>query len=178
MLAELSYFFRVLCAKEVSPTVIEDMEKVAPELICKLEKMFPPSFFVPMAHMILHLPTEVRMGGPVQGHWMYGTERQQKNLRLKSRNKCKIEASIAEAFIIEEVANVITTYYPADVPTMHNPVARYNTGNQEHQSELSLFKGKLGTSGSHKSQLLSAEVWANITMYVLTNLEETKQYRK
>ena len=37
VLAELSYFFRVLYTKEVSPTVIEDMEKVAPELICKLE---------------------------------------------------------------------------------------------------------------------------------------------
>ena len=69
VLAELSYFFRVLCAKELSPTVIDEMEKVAPELICKLEAMFPPSFFVPMAHMILHLPTEARMGGPVQGRW-------------------------------------------------------------------------------------------------------------
>src|SRR5664279_325642 len=56
VLADLSYFFRILCAKEVSRPVIKEMEALAPELICKLEKMFPPSFFVPMAHMILHLP--------------------------------------------------------------------------------------------------------------------------
>ena len=177
VLAELSYFFRVLCAKELSPTVIEEMEKLAPELICKLEMMFPPSFFVPMAHMILHLPTEARMGGPVQNRWMYGMERQQKNMRLKSRNKYKIEASIAEAVIIEEVANVITMYYPPDVPTMHNPVSRYNTGNLEHQSELSLFKGQLGTSGSHKVFELSPQVWATITLYVLINLREVWDYQ-
>ena len=176
VLAELSYFFRILCAKEISPTVIDEMEKAAPELICKLEAMFPPSLFVPMAHMILHLPTEARMGGPVQGRWMYAPERLMKTLRQKCGNKCKIEASIAEAFIIEEVANVITTYFPPDVPTMHNPVARYNA--HEQKSELSLFKGKLGTSGGKVMQELSVDVWTNVTMYVLTNLQEAKEYQK
>src|SRR5664279_4354477 len=67
VLAELSYFFRVLSAKEVSPTVIKEM---ALELLCKLERIFPPGFFVPMVHMILHLPTGARIGGPVQNRWM------------------------------------------------------------------------------------------------------------
>ena len=62
--AELSYFFRVLCAKELSPGVLEEMEELALELICKLEKIFPPGFFNPMQHLILHLPIEVRLGGP------------------------------------------------------------------------------------------------------------------
>ena len=93
VLAELSYFFCVLCAKEVSPTVIDDMEKQAPELLCKLEKIFPPGFFNPMEHMILHLPSEVRMGGPVQNRWCYVLERMQKTLQAKCRNKRRIEAS-------------------------------------------------------------------------------------
>jgi hypothetical protein len=29
---------------------------------CKLEKIFPPGFFNPMQHLILHLPYEARMG--------------------------------------------------------------------------------------------------------------------
>jgi hypothetical protein len=62
-LAELSFFFRQLCAKEISPTVIQDLEKMTPVLICKLEMIFPPSFFNPMQHFILHLPSEVRLGG-------------------------------------------------------------------------------------------------------------------
>jgi len=63
VLAELSFFFRQLCAKELSLTVIEEMERMAPVLLCKLEKIFPPGFFNPMQHMILHLPYEARMGG-------------------------------------------------------------------------------------------------------------------
>jgi hypothetical protein len=63
-LSELSYFFRQLCAKELSRTVVADLERLAPVLLCKLEKIFPPGFFNPMQHLILHLPYEARMGGP------------------------------------------------------------------------------------------------------------------
>ena len=48
VLAELSYFFRQLCAKELSWTVIADLERMAPVLLYKLEKIFPPGFFNPM----------------------------------------------------------------------------------------------------------------------------------
>ena len=63
VLAELSHFFRTLCAKEVCPEKIKEMHKKAPELICKLEKIFPPGFFTPMTHLILHLANEVLLGG-------------------------------------------------------------------------------------------------------------------
>ena len=63
VLAELSHFFRTLCAKEVSKDVIEKLHKKAPELIVKLEKIFPPGFFTPMTHLILHLANEVLLGG-------------------------------------------------------------------------------------------------------------------
>jgi hypothetical protein len=109
--AELSYFFRQLCAKELSRTVVADLERMAPVLLCKLEKILPPGFFNPMEHMILHLPYEARMGGPVQGRWCYPIERCLKVLRKKCGNKSKIEASIAEAYIHEEVSNFTTTYY-------------------------------------------------------------------
>ena len=65
VLAELSFFFRQLCAKEISRTVAQDLEKAAHVLLCKLEKIFPPGFFLPMQHLIVHLPSEARLGGPV-----------------------------------------------------------------------------------------------------------------
>jgi hypothetical protein len=43
--------------------VVADLERMAPVLLCKLEKILPPGFFNPMEHMILHLPYEARMGG-------------------------------------------------------------------------------------------------------------------
>ena len=63
VLAELSYLFCVLCAKELSPSLLEEMEELAPELICKLEKIFPLGFSNPMQHLILHIPTKARLGG-------------------------------------------------------------------------------------------------------------------
>jgi hypothetical protein len=71
----LSYLFYVLCAKELLPGLLDEMEELAPELTCKLEKIFPPGFFNPMQHLILHLLTEARLGGPVQNRWCYATER-------------------------------------------------------------------------------------------------------
>ena len=65
VLAELSFFFCQLCAKELSLKVVEEMERMAPVLLYKLEKSFPPGFFNPMQHTILHLPYEARMGGPM-----------------------------------------------------------------------------------------------------------------
>jgi hypothetical protein len=61
-LIELSYFFCQLCAKELSRIMIDDLENVAPMLLYKLEKIFPPSFFNLMQHVILHLPYEAGMG--------------------------------------------------------------------------------------------------------------------
>jgi hypothetical protein len=73
-LAKLSYFFRQLCVKELSRTVIADLKRMAPMLLCKLDKMFLACFFNLMKHLILHLLYEARMGG-VQGHWCYPIER-------------------------------------------------------------------------------------------------------
>src|SRR3954471_24406773 len=101
---------------------------MAPELLCKLEKIFPPGFFNLMQHLILHLPTEARFGGPVQNRWCYSTKRMQKTLRAKCKNERRIEASMAEAFITEEAANFVTAHYEAKNHHLHNPKPWYNTG--------------------------------------------------
>jgi hypothetical protein len=41
--------------------MIDDLENMAPMLLYKLEKIFSPSFFNPMQHVILHLPYEAGM---------------------------------------------------------------------------------------------------------------------
>ena len=177
VLAELSYFFRVLCAKELSDGVLEDMEEMAPELLCKLEKIFPPGFFNLMQHLILHLSTEARFGGPMQNCWCYSTKRMQKTLRAKCKNKRRNEASMAEAFITEEAANFVTAHYEAKNRHLHNPKPRYNTGDpQRHQSNLSLFKGKLGPADASKPKILDLEEWRTLTLYIFTNLTEVRPY--
>jgi hypothetical protein len=56
-LAELSFFYRQLCAKELSKDV-RSLEENVSVLLCKLEKIFPPGFFNVMEHLIIHLPYE------------------------------------------------------------------------------------------------------------------------
>jgi hypothetical protein len=41
VLAELSHFFRTLCAKQICPLTIEKLHDLVPELLCKLEMTFP-----------------------------------------------------------------------------------------------------------------------------------------
>lgn len=174
VLAELSNFFRILCAKELYRPLIQKLEEDAPVLLCKLEKIFPPGFFNPMQHMILHLPFEARMGGPVHGRWCYSIERVQKVLRAKCKNKCKIEASIAEASCTEEVTNFTTKYYADTLPSVHNPPPRYNV--DENESNLSLFRGQLGSASVSTRKTLQHEEWHTIMKYVLTNLHEVRPY--
>jgi hypothetical protein len=44
-LAELSHFYRQLCAKEIKKEMIKKLEKEILVLICKLEKISPPEWF-------------------------------------------------------------------------------------------------------------------------------------
>jgi hypothetical protein len=41
-LAELSHFYRQLCAKEIKKEMMEKLGKEILVLICNLEKIFPP----------------------------------------------------------------------------------------------------------------------------------------
>jgi hypothetical protein len=65
MFVELSYFYRQLCAKQVSKMMMQKFEKEIPILVCKMEKVFPLGWFNAMQHLIVHLPWEAKVGGPV-----------------------------------------------------------------------------------------------------------------
>jgi hypothetical protein len=111
--------------------------------------------------------------GREQGHWCYPIERCLKAIRNKCRNKCKIEASIAEAYILD-VSNFTTTYYGDKLPSVHNPPPRYNDGGNE--SNLNIFRGQLGSASGSTTKTLRHEEWRHIMLYVLTNLEEVMPY--
>ena len=74
-LVELSNYFTELCSKTVHLEVLEQLEHDIAIILCKLEMIFPPSFFDVMVHLAVHLAREVRVGGPVRYRWMYPIER-------------------------------------------------------------------------------------------------------
>jgi hypothetical protein len=105
----------------------------------------------------------------------YANEREQKNLRAKCKNKSRIEATIAEAFILEENSNFTTKYFGENIHTVDNPVPRYNNG-CENDCLLSLFIGRGGTSCRGDIKVLLNEEWLSAMIYVLTNLQEVQNY--
>jgi hypothetical protein len=66
MFVELSYFYRQLCAKQVSKTMMQKFEKEILILVCTIEKVLMPGQFNAMQHLLVHLPWEAKVGGPVQ----------------------------------------------------------------------------------------------------------------
>ena len=74
-LTELSAFFKSLTARVVNVRDLEKLESDIVVIICKLERIFPPSFFDVMEHLPIHLAREARLTGPVQFRWMYPFER-------------------------------------------------------------------------------------------------------
>lgn len=52
VLAELFLLSQAMCEQDIDPIEIATMDKEVP-VLCKLEKILPPGFFVPMLHQHL-----------------------------------------------------------------------------------------------------------------------------
>ena len=71
MLTKLSQFFRDLCFSKLHVDDIVRSKNNITEILCKLQRVFPPVFSNVMEHLPVHLPIELKFGGPVQYLWMY-----------------------------------------------------------------------------------------------------------
>ncbi|GJV63144.1 hypothetical protein Tco_1473972 [Tanacetum coccineum] len=124
---ELCLFFKQICTRKLMQ---QDMEKAKEQLInimCSLEQIYPPDFFDVMIHLVMHLPKEAILGGPVYMRWMYPFERYMKKLKNYVRNKAKPEGFIAEGYVAEE-ALTFCSYYLKGVETRFNRLDRNGFG--------------------------------------------------
>ena len=74
IIVELYSFFKQLCSKVLKTNQLEHLENDIIVTLCKLEKIFLPSFFDVMVHLPIHLTSEAKVVGPVQYRWMYPIE--------------------------------------------------------------------------------------------------------
>lgn len=75
VLYELSEFIQRLCGRTMYLDVLEKQEEKIVVILCKLERLLPPSFFDIMIHLLIHLPYEAKVAGPPQYRWMFPFER-------------------------------------------------------------------------------------------------------
>jgi hypothetical protein len=74
-LTEINHFFRDICSSKLNVDHIERLETNIVETLCKLEMIFPPSFFDSIEHLPIHLLFEAKVEGLVQYRWVYPLER-------------------------------------------------------------------------------------------------------
>ena len=74
-LTKLSMFFKDLTSTIIKNDDMAQLEEEISVILCKLERIFPPSFFDSMEHLPMHLSHEARLVGLVQYRWMYPFER-------------------------------------------------------------------------------------------------------
>ncbi|XP_020111543.1 uncharacterized protein LOC109726394 isoform X2 [Ananas comosus] len=151
-LIELSNIFKAICSKVLNVEDLEQLQHRAAITLCHLEKIFPPSFFTIMVHLVIHLPEEAKLGGPVHYRWMYPIERNLFRLKSNVRNKAHPEGSIAEGYLVEECLIFCSRYLEGVETRFNRPVRNYDTVDAKNK-----LTNCSGTSESSREDVIAME---------------------
>ncbi|CAL8990344.1 unnamed protein product [Prunus brigantina] len=171
----LSRFFSQLTAKTLRKTDMFQLRHDIVQVLCKFEMIFPPAFFTSMMHVMVHLPEEALLAGPVNYRWMYPIERLLGELKKSVRNRAKPEGSIVEAWVQYESLTFCGMYLK-DVETVFNRPQR-NHGEGMRNEKLSVFAqnarpfGDPGRGESFSRNDMEVAHW-----FVLNNCDEIMGY--
>ncbi|XP_021730557.1 uncharacterized protein LOC110697498 [Chenopodium quinoa] len=182
-ITEISQFFRDLCCYTTSVSDMERLEKNIPEILCKLEKIFPPAFFNSMQHLPTHLLYEGKLCGPIQYRWMYPFERFLNHLKRKIGNKARVEGSICNAYLTEEIANFCSNYFQSTVDTKTRDLGRNVNADVESTSDDAeipkLFKEDSGrVSNEGRTRFLDDKELECAHLFVLRNTGILGEYER
>ncbi|XP_050233356.1 uncharacterized protein LOC126681844 [Mercurialis annua] len=166
-LTELSIFFRELTTISLKKADLERLELDIPKILCKLERIFPPSFFDSMEHLLVHLPYEAMMAGPVQYRWMYPFER--------------VEGSISSGYLLEETTKFASFYFKDGDPMIPCRMQRNEVCEMDVDDDfdrLSIFKPKGRPVGACWNRYLDDVEYVAARSYILLNFPEIEPYRE
>jgi hypothetical protein len=100
-----------------------------------------------MQYLVVHIPYEAKVGGPMQYRWMYHIERALKYLRAMVDNKARVEGFIVESFLLKEITYFSSVYFAEE----HNGNAltiQYKVDEEPPLSDLKNFQWR-GTTASN-----------------------------
>ncbi|XP_023743615.2 uncharacterized protein LOC111891789 [Lactuca sativa] len=123
-----------------------------------------------MIHLILHLPDEAILGGPVHMRWMYPFERYMKKLKNNVRNKAKLEGSIAEGYVADEALTFCSMYLEG-MQTKFNRADR-NDDPGLPKRQFSVFSSQCRTMSAKKIAELCNEAKKSLHWFVVNNCDE------
>ncbi|KAK6115444.1 hypothetical protein DH2020_007713 [Rehmannia glutinosa] len=178
-LTELSLFFKDLTSTVIGTNDMIRLERDIPLILCKLERIFPPSFFDSMEHLPIHLAYEAKIAGPVHYRWMYPFERYLRKLKSNVKNKAKVEGSISNAYLVEEASSFCSYYFEDHVSTKHRNVPRnddIHADVDDHEENISVFKHPGKAFGKEKMRFINDEEYKAARIYILLNCDEVQPY--
>uniref|UniRef100_UPI0005C968B6 uncharacterized protein LOC101295581 n=1 Tax=Fragaria vesca subsp. vesca TaxID=101020 RepID=UPI0005C968B6 len=123
-----------------------------------------------MVRLMLHLPEQVLLTGPVQYTWCYPNERQLGDYKKTNRNKRFPEGSITAAYISSECVTFYNTYLNDE----HTGGESSRGGNQFHLSVVSDEVQPYGRLG--REYRLSREELKEAHWCVLQHCDELEDY--
>ncbi|XP_071923098.1 uncharacterized protein [Coffea arabica] len=175
-LIRLSRYFRQLCSKVICPQDVVHLESEIAVILCDLEKCFPPTFFDVMVHLVVHLATEVKLGGPVYYRWMYHVERYLGTLKSYVQNKSRPEGSIAQGYLAEKCINFCSLYLADYVETKFNRSSRNEEVRKEIEDGLDIFSESGHPLGRGKPTVFDAHILSKAHQYILFNCDAITPY--
>ncbi|KAJ0492169.1 putative Transposase-associated domain-containing protein [Helianthus annuus] len=176
-IVELSLFFKKLTEVTLHVTELEALQKNIVKIMCKLEQIFPPSFFTVMMHLCVHLPQEAILGGPVQSRWMYPIERYLGHLKKYVGNNAKPEGSIAEGYVVEE-AITFCSHYLRGVESKLDKRDRNvdKTSSDARSFALDIFRLNGRGVGKKEVHMLPTNLMKKAIWFIFNNCQEVQPY--
>ncbi|OMO87017.1 hypothetical protein CCACVL1_09317, partial [Corchorus capsularis] len=99
------------------------------------------------------------------------------HFQKKATNRSSVEASICEAYIVEEISTFCSFYFESNVPTRLNRVPRNDDGGEvDSMGRLSIFTHPGRPFGPNSSRYLTEDEYKATELYVLLNCEEVEPY--
>ena len=158
--------FQKICAKLVDVNEKEVLLEEVVKTVCSLEKELPPSVFVIMMHLPIHLVQELYICGPVHTRWMYPFERYMKGLKGFVKNKARPEGSMAYGYLREESIGFINEYLSQYTPTTKRA--------WDDKEEPAMYDEIL--EGGKKDRVMTTKFVKLIYGFVLLNTEHMLPY--
>lgn len=173
VMIELCSLLKALCSKALQEEDMEKLQQRAALTLCSMEKNFPPSFFTIMVHLLIHLPEEVALAGPVHYRWMYPIERCLFTLKKYVSNKTHPEGSIAEGNLSEETAIFFSRFLEGAETRTTRPLR-----NPDQLGDVSMFLFETGGKpvGATKYMVFDDKTLNQAHRYVLFHHEAVNQY--
>ncbi|KAH0650206.1 hypothetical protein KY284_030118 [Solanum tuberosum] len=162
--------------KELNIDNLEQIEAQIPITLCKLEKVFPPSFFDVMVHLPIHLATEAKIAGPIHYRWMYPVERWLYFLKSLIGNRACPEGCIAEGYIAHECMTLCSRYLHRIETKFNQPERNYDGGQKQSTGGLSMFCQPGKTLGAKPPFELEADELEQAHIYIIKNCDEVFPY--